>query len=525
MGSEQATLPGLALSQGSCSPQDGGSSSKEDMGNEAGKPRFKRIDREQLFWRMVDLDRLIADDHPVRAIWELVGKMDLSRFDEKIRAVEGVAGRSPYDPRLLISLWIYAYSQGVNSARAIERLCEIAPPYQWLTGLEVVNAHTLSDFRVGHGDELKELFVQVLALLSSDGMITLERVMQDGTKIKASAAPDSFRTEEKIQEQLKAVQEHVEALDKLTEEESSERAAKARERGRRERSERLESALREFDKLRAEGNAKERVSITDPEARNMKQAGGGFAPSYNVQISTDAANKVIVGVGITQAGNDFDQLIPGVERVEQNLAESPKQVVADGGFVSRDNIVEMESRGVDFIGPQCEEEGKGKSSYEGRGVTSEYLSSRFVYDAASDSFRCPQDKTLSYEGKDERNLHVSYKYRATWADCKACPAKGQCCPGNQVTGRSVQRTEELPEVAAFRQKMKTEPVAEIYHQRSEVAETPNLWIKAKFGLRQFRLRGICKVEMETLWACLTYNIRLWIRLHWKMRAAAAVAMA
>lgn len=525
MESERATLPGLASAQESCSSADGVSSSKKDRGNGTRKPRFKLIDREQLFWRMVDVERLIPEDHSARAIWELVGKMDLSSYSQKIRAVEGGAGRSPFSPQLLISLWVYAYSQSVSSARAIEHLCENDPAYQWLTGMEVVNAHTLSDFRVEHGEELKELFVQVLALLSADGLITLERVTQDGTKIKASAAPDSFRGEERIREQLMAARGHVEAVDKLTEEESSERMAKARERARRERSERLESALQEFDKLRAEGSPKEKVSTTDPEARKMKQPDGGFAPSYNVQISTDAANKVIVGVGITQAGNDFDQLTPGVERVEQNLGEAPEQMVADGGYVSRDNIVEMESRGVEFIGPQCDQEGKGKSSYEGRGVRPEYYSSRFVYDAATDSFRCPQGKTLSYEGKDERNLQVSYKYRASWPDCQACPAKGQCCPGNQVTGRSAQRTEDLPEVAEFRKKMQTEPVAEIYRQRSEVAETPNLWIKAKFGLRQFRVRGLRKVAMEALWACLTYNISQWIRLRWRTRATVAAATA
>jgi len=255
----------------------------------------------------------------------------------------------------------------------------------------------------------------------------------------------------------------------------------------------------------------------------MKQPDGGFAPSYNVQINTDAANGVIVAVGVTQAGNDFEQLTPGVERVEQNLGESPEQVVADGGYVSRDNIVAMESRGVDFIGPQCDEAGKGKSSYESRGVSAEYHASQFVYDAATDSFRCPQGKTLEYEGKNERDSELSYKYRAEMADCQVCPAKGQCCPGNQVTGRSIQRTEEFPEVAAFRQKMQTEEAKAIYGQRAQVAETPNLWIKAKFGLRQFCVRGLRKVGMEALWACLTYNICRWIRL--RVRKAGVVATA
>ena len=283
--------------------------------------------------------------------------------------------------------------------------------------------------------------------------------------------------------------------------------------------------MREFDKLKAEGNPKEKLSITDPEARKMKQPNGGFATSFNVQLVTDAANKVIVGVGVTQAGNDYDQLVRGVEGVEQNLGEKPKQVVADGGYVSRNNIVEMESREVEFIGPLCDEAGKGKGTHNRCGVSSEYYASQFVYDAATDTFRCPQGKTLSHVTEYECNLYVSHKYCASSADCKACPVRGQCCPGNQVTGRSVQRTEESPQVVAFREKMKTEAAREIYGQRSEVAETPNLWIKEKFGLRQFRVRGLRKAGIETLWACLTYNITLWIRLCWRMRLAAAAATA
>jgi hypothetical protein len=255
----------------------------------------------------------------------------------------------------------------------------------------------------------------------------------------------------------------------------------------------------------------------------MKQADGGFAPSYNVQINTDAKNGVIVAVGVVQAGNDFEQIESGVDRVEQNLGKTPDQVVTDGGFVSRDNIVGMKERGVEFIGPCGDEAGKGKSSYEGRGVSAAYHSAQFVYDAQSDSYRCPQGKILSYEGKEQRHTQVSYRYRAERSDCHGCPVKSQCCPGNRVTGRSVHRSEELAEVAEFRQRMQTEQAREIYRQRAQVAETPNLWIKAKFGLRQFSVRGLSKVGMEALWACLTYNIRVWIRLRWRHAAAVAPA--
>jgi transposase len=517
VGIEQGILPGC----GSVVSSEGEGEAEVKPGIVVGKPRYEVIDREQLCWRRVDVERLIGEEHPARAVWEFVVQLDMSGYREEVRAVEGKAGRPGWDPRLLISLWVYAYSEGVGSGRAIEELCEWEPAYQWLTGARVVNAHTLCDFRVKHEKALQGLFVQVLGLLSADGLITLQRVMQDGTKIRANAAADSFRRKERVEQALQQAAEQVEAVGAISEEETSRRMAKARKRAVQERQERLEQALKEFNKLAEEGKDKEkrRVSTSDPEARIMKQPDGGFAPSYNVEIDTDAKSGVVVAVGVVQAGNDFEQLEPGIERVEKNLGKTPDQVVTDGGFVSRDNIVAMKGREIEFIAPCVDEAGKGESSYEGRGVSAAYHSSAFVYDAQSDSYRCPQGKILSYEGKEKRHMQVSYRYRAQRSDCQGCPVKSQCCPGNRVTGRSVHRSEELAEVAEFRHKMQTEQAREIYRQRAQVAETPNLWIKAKFGLRQFSVRGLRKVGMEVLWACLTYNICVWRRLRWRQAAA------
>lgn len=500
--------------------------SSGNYAEQARKPRFQQIDREQLSWRPMNVERLIAEDHPVRAIWDFVGKLDLSGYTKHVRAVEGFAGRPLLNPQLLISLWIYAYSQGVGSARAIERLCEHDPAYQWLTGMEVVNAHSLSDFRVKHEQELRGLFVQVLALLRAEGLITLERVTQDGTKIRASAAPDSFRGKDRIEKALDEARQQIKAVDQLPEEETSRRVEKARQRARRERKERLEKALKQFDRTTAEGGIKDkekpRASLTDPESRIMKQPDGGFAPSYNVQLNTDAAHGLIVAVGVTQAGNDLNELTSGIERIEENFGETPKQVVADGGYVSRKNIIEMESRHVDFIAPQCDEAAKGKNNYATHGISSDYEASRFMYEASTNSYRCPQGKTLALDARCEDELKITHKYCAKPDDCFNCVAKGQCCPGNRKSGRTLHRIEELPAVNRFREKMQTESAQQTYRIRSQIAETPNLWIKAKFKLRQFYVRGFKKAGMETLWVCMAYNICQWIRLCWREQKAVAM---
>src|SRR2546421_7917689 len=215
----------------------------------AARARVKPVDRSQLSWQMLDVERLIEEDHPARAIWALTGQLKLEGFYAPIEAVEGTAGRTPWDPRLLVSLWIYAYSRGISSAREIARRCSYEPAFQWLCGLGEINHHTLSDFRVDHDASLRELFVQVLGVLSAEGLVSLERVMHDGTRIKACAGADSFRREERLKEHLEAARKQVEAMGDAREEEPSRKRA-AQERALREWQQLLEQALEEVQKGR-----------------------------------------------------------------------------------------------------------------------------------------------------------------------------------------------------------------------------------------------------------------------------------
>lgn len=484
------------------------------------KARVRTINRRQMILRPVDVESLVSYEHEVRAIWELVERLDLSEYYKGIEAVEGVAGRSAFAPQLLISIWIYSYSKGISSAREISRLCEYDPAYQWLTGMEIINHHTLSDFRVAHKEALEELFVEVLGVLSNEGLVTLERVMHDGTKIKAKASADTFRREDKIRAHLEMAQEQVRLMEENADREVSLRVAKARERAVREKKERLELAVGELEKIRAcktnkEDKEKARVSMTDPECRIMKQSDGGYAPSYNVQISTDAKENIIVGVGVSQLGSDYEELIPAVGRVEENMGHAPLEMVVDGGFISRENILAMNDNGINLIGGVSDNSNRRAGQFDKRGVAPEFRPDRFTYDKVSDSYTCPAGKVLKYEGKEELIGRRNYKYRANARDCQKCSFKERCCPKNGMKGRCVVRGEDDPVVAAFITKMETEETKVIYKQRGEVAEFPNAWIKSKIGLRQFRLCGLIKAGIETLWACLTYNIQQWIRLCWR----------
>jgi transposase len=481
---------------------------------EAREWRVKPVNRQQLVMKTVDVEELVGPDHPARSLWELVARQDLSRFYEPIRAVEGGVGRSAWDPHMLICLWVYAYSDGVSSAREIERLCQYKPAYQWLSGLQVVNYHTLSDFRVSHGEPLRELFIQVLGVLTKEGLITLERVMHDGTKIKANASRSSFRREHGLQKHLEQAREQVKHLEASSEQPVNRRLQEAQKRAAADRQHRLEQAIEELEKVRQKKSGKEkeqaRASSSDPEARNMRHADGGFSPSYNLQLSTDAVSKMIVGVGISQNSSDFEELQPAVEELKSTAGHAPQQMVVDGGYVSGENIVQLSREQIVMIAPLPDNE--GRTAGLGKSQKANYAAEQFTYQPASNTYRCPEGATLVYISQAISHGQNQFLYRAPMETCKGCAARAKCCAANQGTGRSITRREPLPEVSQFYQRMAIPEMQAIYKQRSEVAEFPNLWLKEKFQMRRFRLRGVAKVKIEALWGCLAYNIRQWARL-------------
>ena len=487
-----------------------------------GELKLRSINRAQTTLAHIYVEELIPVDHKARAIWELVGRLDLSRFRQQMRTTQGCAGRPAWDPQLLVSLWLYAYSEGISSAREIERLMPWEPGLQWLSGLETVNAHTLSDFRVEHKEALDNLFAQLLALLAGEGLVDLSQVMHDGTKIRAQAGADSFRREKTLRQRLEEAREAVRQMsDPHSEGRDKERRQAARERALRERLQRLESALEELQRLQ-EGKGVEseqaavRVSLSEPEARVMKHGDQAMAPSYNAQISTEAGHKVIVGAHLSQCSSDGQSLMPALEQVEQNLERKPEQVVVDGGFTNRSNIMECAAAEIDLIGSLPAAAERSAAAMKSQGIDAAFAPHHFRILDGGERVQCPAGCRLEYVRQSQKRGDRYHQYRARGEDCQACRYQRQCCPKQSRHGRTVSiRVKEQEDVAAFRQKMESAESRMIYRRRGEVAEFPNAWIKEKLGVRKFRVRGLVKAGSELLWACLTYNVMQWIRIIWR----------
>ncbi len=489
--------------------------------------KLRRPERNQITFAVIDVEALIPLDHPARAIWELTGQLDLRRFAEPLRSRTGVAGRPAWEPRLLVSVWIWAYSEGIGAARELERLCAYHPALQWLCGLERICHKTLSDFRTTHGSALDELFTQVLALLSQEGVVDLEQVMVDGTRIRSQSARNKMRRRGTVERHLAAARQLVETLGQEQQAEPLRQQVQARrQRAARERLERLQQALQELPSMEAkkaqqkQDPAQTRVSITEPEARLQRESNGGWAPGYNAQFATAAGEKIVVGVALSNETRDTEQLQPTLADVQRRLGEPPQQVVADEAYASRANVVALQQAAVELVAPAPNIENGSRTALKKAHIDPAFGPEAFTYDEATDCYRCPAGKTLPYRRRSTKRDRVYRVYQAAAADCCQCPWRQRCCPQSS-NGRQLSRPQPDPVMESHREWMQSARAQAAYRRRAEVAEFPNACLKERIGLRKFRLLGLPKARLELLWAVLAYNVGHWIRLVWRKTRAPA----
>jgi len=410
------------------------------------KVRFQRAKRQQIEWKPLSLDQMVPEDDTVRLVWAYVEGLDLSALYAQIKAVEGNAGRDPIDPKILLALWLYATVDSIYSARRLDKLCKKHFSYTWLCGDVGVNYHTLADFRVQHGDILDDLLTQSVATLLHQGLIELNRVAQDGMRVKASAGSGSFRRKPTLEECLKTAEEHLEELNKEAEEDAAgedRRTKAAKERAARERVERIKAALEEREKLaekkeqRKKGTGDEaRASTTDAEARKMKMANGGFNPAFNVQFATATNTYVILGTDVTNQGTDGGLIGPMYDQLGERYGQLPEDYLTDHGFAQADDVTKLEAAGTKVYMPV-------KGAHK-----------------------------MIKAGKDP--------YLPKKSDNK--------------------------EMAQWRQRMGTDEAKEIYKQRTATAEFPNACCR-NHGLRQFNVRGLLKVKSVALLHAFAHNFQ------------------
>jgi transposase len=421
------------------------------------KPRLHVPDRQQLISAKT-IDELLEAGHPARAVWSYVEGLDLQPLYDHIRARGSVAGRPAIDPRLLVALWLYATLSGFSSARELADLCFHHDAFRWLCGGVSVNYHSLSDFRTDNLEFLEQLLKQSVELLRQQGLVDLDRVAQDGMRVRASAGAASFRRRQTLERLLQEAQAEIQRLKRQlaataaestfpqevaseetpAEQPPSPQQQAAAMRHAEEHLERIEQAMERLPEMEAKikpGDDKEaRVSTTDPEASVMKMADGGYRPAYNVEYSTACQGQAIVGVDVIMVGSDLGQLPPMLDQIEGRFEQRPKEALVDGRVASLKDIEEVQG-------------GEKKCT---------------VY--------APVSKPKK-EGVDR------YQPKAT----------------------------DSKEVAEWRQRMGTPQAKEIYKERGATAECVNAQARNR-GMRQFTVRGKDKVKAIALWFAIVHNM-------------------
>lgn len=422
--------------------------------------RVRRPERMQVLMCVQCLDDLVPPEHPVRVIAALVATLDLSRFNEPIKAREGTAGRNGTCVQLLVSLWLYGCVRGIGSARELARRCDPVEgnaSFRWLCGGVTVNHHLLSDFRVEHADALDELFTQVLATLVDKGLVKVKCISQDGVRIRAGAAGKSYRREARLQALLEDARAHVAELRRQLEDPEyaaglSARTKAARKRAAQEKQQRLEQAIAQLPELKRKQQAlakvlgggkrgqklraKElRVSTTDASTRVMKMPNGGFNPAVNVQLASDTESRAIVGVEVSNEGSDATGLsAPMRQQVEDRSGQKVAQHLLDGGYMRHDDIEQAHDQEVELFVPP----------------------------------------------KPARGTNRGRELEPKRGDSEA--------------------------ILAWKARMSSEAGKEIYKQRGSTSETINADLKSHRGLVQLTVRGVPKTRCVALWCALAYNV-------------------
>lgn len=321
----------------------------------SGAPRLVRADRRQMRWIPRSVEQELPADHRARDLWALIERLDLSAYHDEIRARGANAGRPAIDPAILLALWVFAISEGVGSARRIERLCREHVAYRPICGGTSVCHKTLSSFRSDHGDALDRVLTDLIASALASGIVTLKEVAQDGTRVRASAGQSSFHRRPTLQKSLRLAKKRVRELKRQIDDgdPTSDRHTRSAELGAANaRVARVCEALinlQQVEQTRRKSRKKTsppRASSTDPEARIMRMSDGGYRPGYNCQLAVDTDSRFVVAARVSNSGGDMGQVDPTLDEIERRTGRVPERYLIDGGLAKPETIDNLTARGV-----------------------------------------------------------------------------------------------------------------------------------------------------------------------------------
>jgi|WetSurMetagenome_2_1015567.scaffolds.fasta_scaffold135472_1 transposase len=444
---------------------------------------------DQMFLLPLSVDQFVAKDSPARVLAEIIASLDSSKLYAKY-----IGGGAPaYDPVMMLRVLVFAYAEGIRSSRKIAKALEQDVRFMFLAEMNKPKFRTIARFREENLEAMSELFVETVKTSKELGLVLLDHISVDGTKIEANVSREQTYRKDRLDKAIDGVENRIaQILKEASETDASEDAQYGDKRGdelpeglrdAQVRKRRLEAAR---EKLEETGRTS--IGTTDLDSRVMKTRHGNKA-AYNGQAAVDKGSQIIVAAKVVQDENDFGQLNKMIDQVETNTGKKPKTVSADGGYYTSDEVKTIEDRGIDAYMPDGSKKDDKKPELS--------------FDEENDEYICLIGKHLKFSTQREIKGLVYRVYRCN--GCKGCPLVAECKPGKKPTKELYVRVGGEAD-SRMRAKMASKEGKSIYRLRKQIIEPVFGNIKWNMGMSRLLLRGLRGASIEYYLACACHNI-------------------
>ena len=456
---------------------------------------------------------LLPSDHECYLYADILKQLDTSELEK----MYSPKGQRAYHPKSIISILVYAYSQGVFSSRAIEKKCNEDLSFMFIAEMNCPNFRVLSDFRKNNSDFFEECFKQSVLLAMELGLASLGHVSLDGSKFKADTSKHKAMSLKRLKENEKKLMGEIEILIQKAHKCDEEEDKEYKENTGYEIPEDLKYKEKRLVKIQAAKEAlikreeelnpgkpiddKKQISFADFEARIMGKKGSGFGYQYNGQICVDKDSQIIVAQFISQNVNDKKEIKPAIEKMLETTGKLPSKMSTDNGYMSADNLEALKIVDLDAYVATNRDEKKSKISLD---ESNRHLTKAdFVYNEQDDYFTCPSGQTLYLKSTSKDGEKT---YQGSSETCSSCNYKTRCCKSKKGKARTISTDDKEPLRQEMNEKMELAFSKEIYKQRKVIVEPVFGQIK-NAGFRGFSVRGLEKTSGEFSLVCTVHNIK------------------
>ncbi len=339
---------------------------------------FKDYNPKQNFLFPPNLSELIENNHPVRTISAVIDGLDISNLIRNYKP----GGTSVYHPKMLLKVLIYGYLCNIYSSRKLEQALKENIHFMWLSAMNRPDHNTLNRFRSERlKGEIKDIFAQLVLYLENEGLVSLQTVFTDGTKIEANANRYTFvwgksikNNKERIEAQLEELWNYTQQVAKEEMKDISEEVFKSMDKEKvKSVIEMIDSTLKKkkidpkvrqkinyakknwpdnlekYEKQQKILGQRNSYSKTDPDASFMRMKedhmrNGQLKAAYNLQLSTE--NQFIINYTLHPNPGDTKTLLPHIENFEYLYNKRPKEIVTDAGYGSEENYILLKKRKI-----------------------------------------------------------------------------------------------------------------------------------------------------------------------------------